>query len=152
MRKLLLSALVLVAAPLAHAQETYSGTYPAAQVARLNRVRVALNDQTCNRVGLAPGCTQAQACVAANATGGAACTNGQAKAANARIYADSQPDREDLVFNYFALSAFKATERQLLQGPEASVTCNWFNNVASQAERDARCVQEGNPAGCNPCP
>jgi hypothetical protein len=152
MRKLLLiAAMTMATCAQAWAQETYSVSYSAANVARFNRVRVAINKVTCNRLGLTDTCTQAEACTAANAAGGASCTAAQAKAANARIYGDSQPEREAL-FTDYAQNSLKAIERALLTEPEARQTCDWFTNTATAQQKQDFCTNAGNPADCNPCP
>jgi hypothetical protein len=147
----LLVGLSSVPAEEAQAQETYTLSYGAAPVARLNRTRAAINVQTCKRLGLADACTQAEACTAAGAAGGASCSDAQAVAANARIYPDTQAGREELV-TQLALQSFRAIERALLTEPEARGVCQWFTNTATAQQRSDFCTTAGQPADCMPCP
>jgi hypothetical protein len=60
MRKLIAALAILILPALALAG-TYTLTTTAAQDTRLERQRVRINKQTCERLNLAPTCTQAQA-------------------------------------------------------------------------------------------
>lgn len=150
MKKLFLLTILLLA-PLASAQESYTLSYNAPQVARLDKLRVALNESVCRSVVLPAACTQAEACVAAGAAGGAACTANQAQAANVRIYGDSQSEREAMVKRQ-AEERFRALERQFLKEPDAKTVCDWFTNTATAPERATFCTNAGLPSDCDPCP
>lgn len=111
MKKILFSiALLLLTAGLTSAQETYSIAATANQVTRVSRAVLTFNAKSCLRLNAVGGatCTQAQACTAAAAAGGASCTAAQARAANARIYPNTQPGREEFVT--FALVARDVTD------------------------------------------
>ena len=86
MKRLGLLLAVLLFPAFAQAQEAYTVNATAGQVTRLTKAVTIQNRQTCAASGFPASCTQAQVCVQANAGGGAACTAGQARAANVRIY------------------------------------------------------------------
>jgi hypothetical protein len=93
----LIAVAVVGLASQASAQETYSFSATSGQVTRVDRGRLTTNAKTCLRLAQGVGCTQAQACTAAGAAGGASCTAAQARAANARIYPATQAGREEFL-------------------------------------------------------
>jgi hypothetical protein len=130
------------------AQETYSLSATANQVSLHDRDRASSNRQACTRLGLSSTCTQAQACTAANAAGGASCTAAQARAANARIYPATQAGREE--FLTFSIVAPEFQRRvKGAAADEQNAAKAWFL-AQSQAVRDAECAKWGVAAGCNP--
>lgn len=153
MRKLSLLAVVAVLGigSGAWAQESYTISATAVQVARTDRERIANNVRTCVRLGQAPGCTQAQACVAAGAAGGAGCTFAQALAVNAELYANSLAGREAFVaFTIYRLALSDYAARH--QRADAGSYCTWWSTTATQAQKDSECSKVGQAAGCSICP
>jgi hypothetical protein len=134
----------------AESQETYSVAATAAQVTKLTKAISTSNSKTCVGLGLAITCTQAQACTAANAAGGAACTAAQARAANARIYGATQPLREEFVSFFILLPAFQELVNRDVAWDQIAF-CAAFN-AGTQVARDNSCAAVGQPAGCDPCP
>lgn len=145
MRKLLIFPLLLLAAPLA-AQESYTISANAGQVADLTLIVSANNGRTCLRLGQVELCTQAQACVAAGATGGASCTAGQARAANARIFPATQAGREEFVTFVIAAPRFQDMKQGIVGYDQERAKANW--TVFNQAQKDAACASLGRAAGC----
>lgn len=146
MRKLLL-AVLLFASP-ALAQETYSLSGSATQVSQLDRDRASTNRQTCVRLGQVAACTQAQACTAAGAAGGASCTAAQARQANARIYPATQAGREEfLTFSYVAPEFQRRVKGAAAD--ELNAAAAWFN-AQNTATKNAECAKWGLANGCNP--
>lgn len=144
--------LILLAAPAA-AQETYSIAATAGQVADLASIVAGFNQGRCKALNLATNCTQAQACVAANAAGGASCTAAQARAAGARIYGNSQSEREDYVLRELVQPEFVARKSSLFaQGQTAY--CLWWD-AQNQTTKDAELTKIGFPTfptGLTACP
>lgn len=135
------------------AQETYSVSGSAGQVGDLQQYLLAQNRTTCALLNLAITCTQAQACTAANAPGGASCTAVQARGANVRIWPDTQAGREEYVT--FGVAAPKLAEIRavvpgaFIAGPAMGDYCRWWKaNSGSQA---AECAKIGATSGCVVC-
>jgi hypothetical protein len=149
MKKLLLFALVLLAAPVV-AQETYSVPANAGQVADLTSIVDAVNGRTCEAQALSTACTQAQACVSANAAGGASCTAAQARAANVRIYPNTQAGREEYVQFKIALAKFNELKADIVARGLQRLCQFWA--TANQTQKDALCTGSGQTAGCLLCP
>lgn len=142
-------AFVLVGAGV-EAQETYSLAATSVQVADLRQYVLAINRGQCRRLGLAITCTQAQACTAANAPGGASCTAAQARNSGARIWPDTQAGREEFVtFQWTAPRFLEA--RASLPALAAPDYCAWWN-AQNQTTKDAECTKIGAPTGCAICP
>lgn len=130
------------------AQEAYTLNASAGNVTTLTDVISFFNAQTCQGFSLAPNCTQAQACTAANAAGGAGCTAAQARAASARIWPSTQAGREE--FTTFQIAAPKFLD---LVGSVAAAKKATFSTAfaaLSQVNRDSICTTLGLPAGCSP--
>lgn len=150
MRKVLLFVLGLVAlAWPAESQETYSIAANASQHADLRQHVLGVNRSTCRRLQLVPTCTQAQACTAAQAPGGASCTAAQARGANARIWPDSQAGREEYVTFVWVAPHF-VEARATLPNQGMGDYCIWWA-TQNQTTRDAECAKVGAPAGCSIC-
>jgi hypothetical protein len=149
MKRLLVLAAILWA-PQLMAQETYSANYGAAAVTRFDKVRVGVNNETCRRLSLSASCTQAQACVAAGAANGAACSTADAVAVDARIYPNTQAGREEL-YKANSEARLKAIERRLLKEPDSRAVCTWYAS-ATGVERATFCATVGLPSDCDPCP
>lgn len=148
-RKLLPSALFILIPMVLFAQETYSVSATAAQVAKVDKGRILNNRLTCLKLGLAVGCTQASACVAAGAAGGSGCTAAQARAAEARIYPNTSAGREEYLGFGIILDALTKVD-QLTSKFDAQDYCTWFN-AQNQATKDAECSKISAPAGCLIC-
>ena len=140
--------LLLLAAPL-EAQESYSISATAGQVTTLDRARLASNVRVCQQLGLTNACTQAEACTAANAPGGASCTAGQARGAGVRIFPGTQPGREEyLTFGLVVPSLQEAL--RAARERERILYCQWFE-AQNQTTKDAECSKAGAPDGCELC-
>jgi hypothetical protein len=149
MRKILCGYAFLLAASSASAQEVYSLTASAGQVAQHDRDRAARNRQTCQQLALAVTCTQAQACTAASAPGGSGCSAAQARGAGVRIYPATLAGREE--FLTFDIVAPEFQRRvAAASADEKKAVCSWFvaQNTATQ---NAECAKWGLLDGCNPC-
>jgi hypothetical protein len=131
------------------AQESYSVSLTAPQVASLDNGRILHNRAVCLGKNLPIGCTQAQACVAYGAAGGAACTAGQANAADCRIFNANLAAREAFVSLQLVKKPLADYDAQTvtLAGDDARAFCR----SASQAQQDAVCAAFGKPAGCLIC-
>jgi hypothetical protein len=149
MKRLIFAVLVLLVAGVASAQETYSIDLTAPQVASLNNGRLLMNRATCMAKGLAYDCTQAQACVAYNAEGGAACTAAQANAAGCRIYAGTLAGRQAFIGLVLVKGPLASYDAQTIQldGDDARAFCR----SATQAQQDEVCAAFGKSAGCFVC-
>lgn len=149
MRSLLLAVIgVLTMAAYSSAQETYSLPAGAGNVATLSVVAASFNGETCERFGLARTCTQAQACVAAGATGGSSCTAAQARSVRARIYPITFAGREEFVTFEVALPKFLELVGEQQREDRRNFCIGW--NAASVSTRNTFCTTIGQPAGCNP--
>jgi hypothetical protein len=147
MRKLLLALFVLAVGGVANAQESYSIPATASQVTDVTSIAIAKNKKTCVRLGLAIGCTQAQACTAANAAGGASCTAAQARNANARIFVSStQAGREEYVSFQIVLPAFQDQIAAVPGQTQREACANW--QTFNQTQKDAACTAAGITAPC----
>ena len=93
--RLIVGVAFALASVTASAQESHVIPVSLANIAKENSIINGKNAKTCQRLSLAIGCTQAQACTAASAAGGASCTAAQARAAKARIWLLTQPGREE---------------------------------------------------------
>lgn len=150
MKNLRLFALLLLLAPLAWAQETYSiAISNANNVTKLDLGRTQHNRDRCLTNGLPEGCTQAQVCVAASVAGGAACTVGDAIAAGQRVYPNSLAGREAFVAN--ELVRAKLPEYVQKQAEIALAGARTFCLSANQTQKDAVCTALGLSAGCGFC-
>jgi hypothetical protein len=146
MKPYILALLVLLAAT-ASAQEDLTITIPAAELPHLINQVATTNVETCERLHLAVTCTQAQACVAAAAVGGASCTAAQARAADARIFPATTAGRSEYVtFRLVAPQVEAAKPRVTARNKKRM--CVWFNGL-NQTQKDAECVKHDSPAGCD---
>lgn len=148
MRRLLLGFLALCPA-IAWGQESYSVSASANQVSNLTNAIASINQDLCDRYTLGTNCTQAQACTAVNAPGGASCTAAQARQANVRIWPNTQAGREEFVVFYIVGPRFQ----DLVQGTVGSNRaryCAWWN-TQNQTTKDGECTKLGLPAGCAIC-
>lgn len=143
-------AVLLCLAGGAAAQESYSTTATAQQVSDLRQHVLALNRVTCRRLQLTAACSQAQACVAANAAGGASCTAAQARAANVRIWPDAQAGREEFIMWTWIVPRMLEA-RAALAGLTIADYCVWWDSQ-NQTTKDAECAKIGAPASCFVCP
>lgn len=143
----------LLTAPLALAQsENYTIPASAGQVTQLTEIVNAVNLETCFRFGKAAGCTDTGAggtCVAAQANGGASCTPGQARAADARIFPLTQAGREEYVIFKIAAPTF-VSQKEIPNRLGKIAYCQWFE-AQDQTGKDAECTKVGLLAGCT-CP
>lgn len=126
------------------AQEAYTvpptGNGTAQQQADLTAIVAAYNANTCEGLKLATSCTQAQACTAANAAGGASCTAAQARAANARIWPNTTAlERSEFVTFVYATPSFNADRIRIANRRDyARAVATWA--AASVANRNAVCT------------
>lgn len=141
--------LLLLLAPVAWTQEDYTISANANQVADLTWIVSVANTKTCINWGLSAGCTQAAACTAANAAGGASCTAAQARAAQARVWPQTQAGRQEFVIFEIAAPGFQ-TLRTEANNFGRQAYCAWFN-AQTQGVKDGVCTAIGLPAGCS-CP
>lgn len=150
MKRIALAVVVLAGlAGLAQAQESYCIQAGAAQVTRINDAISRSNAMVCTRYNLAVGCTQAQVCVPAGCTGGAACTPAQARSCNARIYdSTSQPGREEFV-NEMTKTGFINMENGI-KAFDSTTFCDKFK-ASTRAQKDNSCLAVGFVAGCEVC-
>lgn len=151
MRKIVALGFVIAAfAGTAASQETYSVAASVGQTADLRQFVLSKNRRTCQAQGLAVTCTQAQACTSANAAGGASCTAAQARAANVRIWPDTQAGREEFVIFFWLAPLFSQAKASLptLAAPDY---CAWWT-LQNQTTRDTECTKIGAPTGCSICP
>lgn len=158
LRKALLAFIILFGSSLAaSAQETYSVAVPAADVNLVQRSRILWNASVCARFALAASCTQAQACTAAGAPGGASCTAVQARSVDVEIFADTLAGRE----GFFIRKLLTRLRRDILArdiaGRDGDLQCtNW--RAGNDTVKNAMCAAAGAPVpatvalGCNLCP
>ncbi len=132
---------------LVEAAITLSITLNTASQTELELQRIADNKFTCRRLGLPATCTQAQACVAANAVGGSGCTAAQADAANARIFFASQTGRENHAEKL--LKEAVDNRRGLNKQEEAKDFCAFWLAL-TQGQRDTECARYPSDPGCDP--
>lgn len=148
-KNLRLLALLLLIAPLAVAQETYSVSLPANQVAQLDLGRQQTNRANCAKGNLGPTCTQQALCTALNVGTPGACTAGEANAANIRIYNNNQTAREAFI----TLELVKPPLASYVQAQAeiALAGARTFCLSANQTQKDAVCTALGLSAGCGFC-
>ena len=159
MRKLLL-ALMFLAAPWAAAQETYTLNATAGQVADLTTIVGNENFQVCDKVGLAAGCTQAQACTSATPPLSSSCTAAEARGAGVRIYAQTQAGRDEFVTFRVAAPKFQELRAGVSSFSHKKQCDFWATapRAGATGSRDAMCAAAGlptsvsAPAGCELCP
>lgn len=139
------------------AQETWSVNAPAKDVALVDRARAAWNTSVCARFALSPSCTQAQACTAAGAAGGASCTPAQARAVDVQIFPATLAGRQD----FFVFKILLRVRREMLEREQTVIDSeqkciNW--RAGNDTIKNAMCAAAGAPipatvaAGCNLCP
>jgi hypothetical protein len=148
MKRALLAFVLFAASVPAFAQETYSLPAGAGNVTTLSVVITGMNGGICVASGLPRTCTQAQACTATGAPGGASCSAAQARAAGIRIYPLTQPGREEFVTWVIAVPKFL----ELVAAQQAEMVraaCEAWNAL-TQGQRDTVCTATlGLPAGCS---
>jgi hypothetical protein len=134
----------------ASAQESYSVPATAQQQADLAEGVGSFNIKTCRRLSLAVGCTQAQACVAANAAGGASCTAAQASATvpSCRIYTSTtQAGREEFVQKVLVLPHFNDLKEAITPPMNQYQAClKWQTDNATA--RGTTCTSAGLASTC----
>jgi hypothetical protein len=148
--RILIAVVITLLATAASAQETYSQNATAGNVVELRGVVTADNEDTCEKAGLSESCTQAQACVARNAAGGASCTAAQARAAGVRIYPDSEAGRNEYVLHTYVLPQFTVARARIALR-HAIKLCRWWA-TANTTQKNAVCSAAGQPNGCELCP
>lgn len=123
-------AFALVGLALSATAADYTVTLSAGEEAVLNKVRLHLNRQTCDRLVLSATCTQAEA---------------EAKDASAVIYGVSAAQVSALI-KKLAVDAVQTLKAQR----DASAEADLWNTIrnGSQAQKDAACAAVGLPAGC----
>jgi len=149
MKRLVILAALVLAPAFVHAQETYSLTAGAGNVTTLSVVITSLNAAICARAGQVATCTQAQACSGIGVAGGAGCNATQARAANARIYALTQPGREEFVTWEIAVPRFLSMVADM-NAANRKTFCDGFTAATTTAKNNA-CSAIGLAAGCDPC-
>lgn len=147
-RTLLALIFVLALGAIASAQETYSLPANATQTADLRTYVLGVNRGMCRKAGFPTGvCTQAQACTAAGIS--SACTAAQARAADARIWPDTQAGREEFVTYQWVLPKFVEARATLRTSQQAEL-CEWWK-TASTANKNTICTTSGLATGCEIC-
>lgn len=149
MKRLVILAALFLAPAFVQAQETYQLTAGAGNVTTLSAVITSRNAAICARAAQGPTCNQAQACSGIGVAGGASCTANQARAANARIYALSQPGREEFVTFEIALPTFLAMVAEM-NAANRKTFCDGFTAATTTAKNNA-CSAIGLASGCDPC-
>lgn len=132
------------------AQEAYTINASAGQVASLSDIVAGYNNQTCLKFALVIGCTQAQACTAANAAGGSGCSAAQARAANARIFPQTLAGRDEYVTFQIAAPTFLSQKAGIV-GVAVASKCAVFLAM-NQTAKDAELTSIGFPTGGTTCP
>ena len=143
----LLIALCALTLALPASAGSYTITTTAGQDAKLTRALARANKQVCQSVGLAAGCTRAQARDAwcQQLTGKAApCTVGARSSAGIDIYPDVQ--------SFLAGEIVRLIRDQWGPQSDADLQRSYLDAAAkgTQAQRDAACVAVGLAAGCLP--
>ena len=149
MSKILSILLVLSFAGIASAQETYSVTLPASQVAQLDLGRQQTNAANCAKGNLGPTCTQQQLCTALSVGTPGACTAGEANAAGIRLYNNNLNAREAFIVLELVrppLASYVQKQSELAMA-ELRRSCL----AANQTQKDAICTGIGQSAGCGLC-
>lgn len=150
MKKLIMAIVVgIIGVADLSAQETYSVAATAPQVTRLTKGIAVSNVMTCGVWRLAATCTQAQACTAAAAVGGAACTAAQARAANARIFPATLAGREEFLIFVLVAGGITDLQNRAIAFDQQNF-CAAFK-VATVATQNTACTTLGLAAGCEPC-
>lgn len=139
--------LSLLAAPLV-ASESYTTPINDSRQAQVTILVQAQNVAVWRRAGVALASTQAQVCTALSVPGGASCTNAQARAANARIYPQTQAGREEF-WNFKLLPDNFADVDQAVIQAARYLWRDWYKNVANQTAKDAECTNAGMAAPCD---
>ena len=155
MKKLNLSIIIIAAASFtatpkeAAAQETYSVSLPANQVAQLDLGRTQTNETNCAKGSLPANCTQQQLCTALNVGTPGACTAGEANAAGIRIYNNNLNAREA----FLTLELVKPPLASFVQkqAEKALAALRSFCISANQTQKDGVCTASGQSAGCGIC-
>jgi hypothetical protein len=147
--KRLLPLVFLFLPVFAEAQENYTVPANATQAAEFRQHVLAVNRSVCRRFNLSASCTQAQACTAANAPGGASCTAAQARGANVRIYPDTAAGREEYMTFVWVLPHFTEARTTLPSQIQLDL-CAWWGTL-NQTQKDTQCSTWGAPAGCQVC-
>lgn len=129
MKKLVIVLALLGLATSASAAD-YTITLTAGEETVLNKVRLHLNRQTCDRLVLSPTCTQAEA---------------EAVDPTAVIYGTS-PAQVSALIKKLAVDAVQTLKAQR----DASAEADLWNTIrnGSPAQKDAACAAVGLPAGC----
>jgi accessory colonization factor AcfC len=122
--------LVLIGLALSASAADYTITLSAGEETVLNKVRLHLNRQTCDRLRLAPGCTQEEA---------------EAVDASAVIYGTSAAQVSALI-KKLAVDAVQTIKAQRDASAESDLMLLIHNG--SPAQKDAACAAVGLPAGC----
>ena len=146
MKKLILAVLLLAAVPAFAA--VWSVNTNATQDTRLTRKLTAANRATCTGLGLAAGCTQAQArtafCAKPGSSGAAPCT----------VF--GQPSSDIVVFttvgDFLDRYVIDSYFRDLKAAQQAEDKAAWDTWLASAtpAQKDSICLAAGLSAGCLP--
>jgi hypothetical protein len=152
MRRLLELIAVLLFASIAQAQESYTLSATAPQVAVLRAYVITQGRDVCLRLGLSASCNQAQACTTANAPGGAGCSPAQARGASVRIYPDSQAGREEFVTFVWVAPDFIAVVAATKDADRRYWCGVWWATIANQTQKDTACTNAGLASGCDVCP
>ena len=146
--KKLWAVLVLLAAP-AMAQETYEIPAAAGNVTELAVIVGIHNRDICVLYGQAASCTQAEACSASGAPGGASCTPAQARAANVRIFPATFAGRQEFVIFQITAPAFFAMRAAIITSTQQAQCAFWTTATAEQ--RNTICQAFGFSPGCILC-
>jgi hypothetical protein len=148
---------VFLLAGAADGAEVYAVAASDAQVVELRIYELAKNREQCRRLGLASTCTQAQACTAANAPGGASCTAAQARQAGCRIWPDTEAGRlEFITFNPGWLADLFKSAKASTPAQIGTEYCIWWG-TQNQTQREAVCTaigatNSGTIEACGLCP
>jgi hypothetical protein len=149
MKSLILALAIIAAlASLSSAQETYTLNFSAGNVSDLTAIVAAKNERTCLQWSLAVDCTQAQACTAVGLAPG--CSAAQARNAGARIFPATQAGREEYVFHTYVIPGVK-DQRPGVPARHREKMCDWWS-TANQTQKDSTCTSVGQNAGCELCP
>jgi len=149
MTKKLFAIVLLLATPNAIAQESYTVPISAGNQLTMTDIVRMHNEKICWRLGLADNCTQAQACTAANAAGGASCTAAQARAVAARVYTNNTAGREEFHIQETAVPALAIKIADLVSHNQERMCRNW--GTFNQTQKDNLCTAAGLSAGCKLC-
>lgn len=148
MKKLVI-ACFLALAQIAAAQETYSVSLPASQVAQLNLGRAQTNKANCAKGSLPETCTQQELCTAMNVGTPGACTAGEANAAGIRIYNNNLTAREAFITLELVKPPLASYVQR--QAEIALAALRSFCLSANNTQKDNLCTSSGQSAGCGLC-